>query len=214
MDYDIIFYLAKKGALFRDVRTSTVKIAESIGSSQQTISRKLRNLERAGYLVRTVSNTGMRISLTPESERLLKSLRDELNHVFNMSQPLKGKVKSGLNEGKFYIEQRQYKEQFVKKLGFKPYPGTLNMSVDLPELKKFLSNKEPIRIDGFTTQKRSYGGITCYPVKLKDTNASIIFPDRSVHKEDEVELIASPYLRGKYKLKDDDVLEIDDNDEA
>ncbi|MEM3054151.1 MAG: DUF120 domain-containing protein, partial [Candidatus Bathyarchaeia archaeon] len=53
---------------------------------------------------------------------------------------LKGKVFSGTGEGAKFMELPWVKKQMEEKLGFAPYPGTLNikLSKDEVKLKKLL----------------------------------------------------------------------------
>ena len=50
---------------------------------------------------------------------------------------LEGEVTSGLGKGKYYMSKQVYQEEFDDKLGFRPFPGTLNLKVDEEERKKF-----------------------------------------------------------------------------
>ena len=45
------------------------------------------------------------------------------------SVTLEGTVFTGLGEGAYYISKEAYRKQFTEKLGFEPYPGTLNLKL-------------------------------------------------------------------------------------
>jgi riboflavin kinase len=45
------------------------------------------------------------------------------------SDVLRGRVVSGLGEGQHYISRQGYLKQFREKLGFEPFPGTLNIKL-------------------------------------------------------------------------------------
>ena len=56
-----LIYLAENGALTRQIELSTTKMANDLGSSQQTISRKLIELENDGLIARIPSIRGVKI---------------------------------------------------------------------------------------------------------------------------------------------------------
>ncbi|MEM1537956.1 MAG: DUF120 domain-containing protein [Candidatus Nezhaarchaeales archaeon] len=42
---------------------------------------------------------------------------------------LEGEVFTGLGEGAFYVTREGYRSQFIEKLDFDPFPGTLNLRI-------------------------------------------------------------------------------------
>jgi len=206
---NILYNLVKKGAHIKFVRTSTPEIADECGISQQTASRKLIELEQDGFIERSVDRRGQSITLTPKAITKLKNVYKTLIPVFEKTRKRKitieGKVFSGLGEGKYYISLPGYRKQFVKKLGFSPYPGTLNLKLGSQkdiEAKAGLERTQSIYIDGFEDKKRSYGEAHCYKAKINGVEASIIVIERTHYKVDVVEIISPHYLRRKLKLKD------------
>ncbi len=58
MDYnhlELLMYLADKSKLFIPLETSTNRIASDLKTSQQTISRKLREMEKQALIIRNVN---------------------------------------------------------------------------------------------------------------------------------------------------------------
>jgi CTP-dependent riboflavin kinase len=56
MDTDkLLLYLAEKGAMRKEAELSTVQIATELGISQQSVSRKLMELEEEKLITRTAS---------------------------------------------------------------------------------------------------------------------------------------------------------------
>ena len=39
------------------------------------------------------------------------------------------KIVSGMGEGAYYMSLKGYRNQFIEKLGYEPYPGTLNVKL-------------------------------------------------------------------------------------
>ncbi len=118
-----------------------------------------------------------------------------------------GKVAAGLGEGQYYISVEGYKNQFIQKLGFEPYPGTLNLLLTEPlPFDQVLAGV--VRIEGFRDENRTFGECTCYPVKIGGIRGAIIRPERSSYPSDLVEVIAPVNLRERLCLSDGDEVEV------
>ncbi|MCJ7444925.1 MAG: CTP-dependent riboflavin kinase [Methanotrichaceae archaeon] len=118
---------------------------------------------------------------------------------------IKGKVTSGLGQGQFYICQEAYLIQFQQKLGFQPYPGTLNLKLEKPFVQ---SDLVTIEIRSFQEAGRTFGGCRCYSCQIGDMRCFIIKPDRSSHPSDLIEIIAPVNLRRSLDLMDGDEVEL------
>ena len=70
---DILVYLSKKAGLFGEMDSSTIKLSQELETSQQTVSRKLREMEAEGLIKRTASPDGTRISLSDKGKRRIDS---------------------------------------------------------------------------------------------------------------------------------------------
>ncbi len=205
---NILLDISEKAGLFGEFSSSTVSLAKELNTSQQTVSRKLRELEADKLIIRNVSPDGIAIALSDKGRQVLESHYLMLKKVFDSNVSLKGNLVSGLNEGKYYVGINGYKKQFKEKLGITPFEGTLNLKVEGVELKKFLVGAKPVVIGGFSTKQRSYGSIKAHKIKINNMDAAIIFPERSLHGEDVVEIIAEFNVRKKMGLKDGDKVEI------
>ena len=120
---------------------------------------------------------------------------------------LNGTIVRGLGEGTFFMSMEHYKNQIKKKLGFDAYQGTLNLKVSKNQIN-LLKNITPIKIDGFKSGNKSFGGSSCYKAKIKNINGSIILPDLTKHKG-VIEFIAHVHLKSELKLKDGDKIKIE-----
>ncbi len=119
---------------------------------------------------------------------------------------LYGTIVRGLGEGTYFISMRHYQKEIKKKLGFKAYPGTLNMKVDKKQIDLF-KNIAPIRINGYKSGTNTFGGANCYKASINDVNGAIIMPDLTKHKN-VVELIAPFHFKSELKLKDGDKIKV------
>ena len=205
---ELLMYLADKTKLFIPLETSTTKISSDLKTSQQTISRKLREMEALSLITRNVNYKGHLIILTQKSINILKEHSKKIQNLLkNKKISIKGKIIGGSGEGSYYISLRQYKEKIRQKLGFTVYPGTLNVKIKKEEINPFLNSLVPIKIDGFKTKERTFGAIVCYKIKFKNIQAAITVPKRTRY-QDVLEIIAPFNLRNKFNLKTDDKITI------
>ncbi len=216
---ELLLHLVTSSDDFTEIKTSTVKIAKSLKRSQQTISRNLISLESKGLITRNVKGKESVISITEKGIGILRGIYKSLEKVLGSINVIDGIVINGLGEGKYYMSLKGYVEQFVSKLGFKPFEGTLNVRVKKADTVRFLGGIEPIRINGFETKERTFGALNCYRIKVGTekrksdyADAAIASPDRTTHPNDVVEVIAPFSLRERFKLKDEDVVRMIGND--
>ena len=113
----------------------------------------------------------------------------------------------GLGEGAYFMSMQHYQKEIKKKLGFNAYPGTLNLKVDKTQMD-LLKNLAPIKINGYKSGDKIFGGASCYKAKIKRIDGSIIVPDLTKHKN-VIEFIASVHIKSKLNLKEGDKVKIE-----
>ncbi len=209
-NFFILLNIAGSTGLAKKLVTSTSKLGSIFSYSQQSISRKLRELENAGLILREVTASGTELQLTPSGIEQLRQVQKELNNIFPATSQIKqfsGIVQSGLGEGAFYLGFSQYTDPIKGKFGFVPFKGTLNLKINRAELDKHLFASAPIKIAGFSTKERNFGGLIAYPILINNSiKGALVFPDRSNLPKEIAELIAPVKLREKFKLKDNDTI--------
>jgi riboflavin kinase len=202
--------LAEIGAHKRTAKISTEYLAEKLEISQQTASRYLIELERNGWIQRTITPEGSLIRIadkgTSELKKLYSNLRFLIETAYPPSVTLEGTVFTGLGEGAYYISKEPYKKQFIEKLGFTPYPGTLNLKLTTEYDLKTRTELEAypaIEIQGFKNEDRTFGVVKCYPTTIGNkVKGALIFALRSHYDNSVVEVIAPVCLRKHLNLKD------------
>jgi riboflavin kinase len=202
--------LAEMGAHRRLARISTEYLAEKLGVSQQTASRYLIELDSKGWIERTITVEGCLIKITDEGVKELQKLYSNLRYLIEATHPpsvtLEGTVFTGLGEGAYYISKEQYRKQFMEKLGFDPYPGTLNLKLTTDYDVKTRDELEAypgIEVEGFTDEDRTFGPVKCYPVTIENKEkGALISALRSHYDASVLEIIAPAPLRKRLKLKD------------
>lgn len=205
-------HLALVGGLDGESKLSCAALADRIDASTQTASRRLQNLEERGYIERDVVSDGQWVDVTESGERLLQSEYEAYRRIFERDTlvSLSGTITSGMGEGRHYISLDGYMEQFRAHLGYEPFPGTLNVDLDDESIRTrpHLDALEPITIEGWETEDRTFGPAYCYPATLvtsTDTysEAHVIAPERTHHGDDHLEVIAPAELRAALDLDDD-----------
>ena len=120
---------------------------------------------------------------------------------------IKGEIFSGNGEGSKFIQLPWVKKQIAEKLGFIPYPGTLNIKLteDITGFKKLLKKKKPIDI----TPERGFCRGKCFDVCLTNNlKCAIVLPEIVDYPENVIEVIAPINLKEELRLKDGDVVEV------
>ena len=118
-----------------------------------------------------------------------------------------GKVSSGLQKAGQFMEKEVYKKQYLDKLGFIPYHGTLNIK---------LSNNITLNLDNLHDKLKrihgngSFGDVLFLEAYLSTIDEKItkkgviLFPVKTVYDTDTLEYVSSEKLRDTLNLKDGD----------
>ncbi|MBS7657178.1 CTP-dependent riboflavin kinase [Candidatus Bathyarchaeota archaeon] len=205
-----LYNLAELGARDKTIKISTKFLAEKMGLSQQTISRRLIELEKKGLIQKTATRDGCLISLTKQGENQLKKVYTVLSTIFEQKRPvsvtIEGTVFSGLGEGAYYVTRPHYRKQFNQKLGFDPYPGTLNIKItnDLDlKMRSELDAYDGIMIEGYTNQDRTYGAGKCFKAIINNREkGAVVIALRTHYDNSVIEVLAPTNLRQRLNLKD------------
>jgi riboflavin kinase, archaea type len=209
--------LAEMGAHKRTAKISTEYLAEKLGTSQQTASRYLIELERKGWIKRNMTHDGCLIKIevagTVELQKLFANLRSLMEAAYPPSVTLEGVVFTGLGEGAYYIGKEYYLKQFVEKLGFEPYPGTLNLKLTSEydiKARAELETYPAIEVTGFKSEDRTFGLVKCYPVLIDNkVKGALVTALRSHYDVSVLEIIAPVCLRKQLNLKDGNKVKIE-----
>ncbi len=210
---ELLISLAKRGCDYKLQRITSKKIAKDLKCSQQTASRRLKELEELGFIVRSVDSKGQYVKISQKGLEYLFSIYKELEKIFNEHThvyTLNGIVTSGLGEGKYYMSLEGYKKQFIEKLGFDPYPGTLNLKLATREdirIYQTLRKMDGILIEGFRHENRSFGAVKCFKAYIDNIEGAVVIPLRS-HYIDIMEVISPKKLRNELNLKDGDIVSV------
>ena len=212
-----LYKLSELGACSRTVKVSTEYLAEKMGVSQQTASRHLIELGKSGQIKRTITPEGCLVKITDSGMAELKKLYSNLRLIFEATYPpsvtLEGILFTGLGEGAYYVTKEGYRKQFMEKLGFDPYPGTLNLKLTTEYDVKTRSELEAypaIEIQGFKDESRTFGPVKCYPAIINNkVKGAVVYALRSHYDASVLEVIAPVFMRGRLKLKDGNKVKVE-----
>jgi riboflavin kinase len=199
---------------------STPELCQKLDISQQTISRRIIELEKAGFITRSFNTRGGELDITPKGYIQLESIYKNLHVIFTKGSCIEtytGLLQTGLGEGASYIKNPKYLVQFKEKLGFHPFFGTLNVHLEpalYNILQEQLKNTEEIVIEGFRDQDRAYGEVRCIKTEIWANNqkhrrvmGALLRIQRTSHDPYLLEFIAEKYMRDYFKLVDGDEIQ-------
>ena len=213
-----LFHLCQKLGKRKDIRINSTEFGEALGVSQQTAARRIQTLEELNWIERTIEGKLQIINITELGTNVMLNMFRSLKEILETIL-IAGVVSEGMGEGGYYVAIKGYYEQFKEKLGFEPYKGTLNLDLDMINnniLREKLNHQNPVKISGFSDENRNYGDVKCFhchvfPLKNKEKKikAAILDIQRTHHGKNITEILAEPYLRDYFNLKDGDKLIIE-----
>ncbi len=203
--------IALMGGIHDFVSVSSAELGRIMSISQQSASKRILELLDMGLMSRDLGTRSQRMKLTKEGVDALTAEYADYKRIFEIKDKfsISGSVTTGLGEGQYYVQQKEYKKQFEEKLWFQPFEGTLNIRLGPAEMYKLniLEDSEGILIRGFESKGRSFGDVKCFSAKLRDVECAVIMPVRS-HHSDVLEVISKHHLRSRFGLEDGNIVEL------
>ena len=123
-----------------------------------------------------------------------------------MKIKLAGKVFTGQGEGRKYVELEWVKQQVKEKLGFCPYPGTLNLRLDEENVKRrvLLEKDATLRL----CHSEGYCTGLLFKASLDSVECGVVIPQVEGYPDDVLEVVASVNLKQRLRLLDGDLVMI------
>ena len=200
--------LLSKGARYNFVQITTTSLGKSIKKSQQAASMHILELENGGFIDRLMTGRQLSVKITQKGYYELVKLHSVLGSSLDSSPShleLSGSVISGLGEGAYYMSLNGYTKQFKVKIGYVPFPGTLNIKLNqlqATQIIQQLDDLDHIMIDPFSDGKRTYGWVKCFHATLNNSiKCELIRLERTHHDNSVIELISKNNLRKNGKLE-------------
>lgn len=212
-----IVELLSKGARHNFVEVTTAELGKSISRSQQAASKHLLELENSGYIERIRRGQKFAVRVTDKGHTEIQNLFSSLHAALESSPAaidFEGSVVSGMGEGAYYMSLEGYRRQFKDKLGYEPYPGTLNVRlVDqlYMNARRELGRHPSIFVDGFSDSTRTYGWVKCYRAIINDgavDNAAVLVLERTHYDDRMLEVIAPVSIKQATGIKNGDRIKV------
>jgi riboflavin kinase len=212
-----IVELLAKGARHNFIEVTTTELGKNIGRSQQAASKHLLDLENSGYIERAKKGQKFAVRVTDkgysEIQNLFSSIKTALESA-PATVDFEGNVVSGMGEGAYYMSLEGYRKQFKEKLGYEPYPGTLNVRLTDPifmNARRELGKHQSIFIDGFSDGTRTYGWVKCYRAVINDgavDDAAVLVLERTHYDDSMLEVIAPASIKQATGIKNGDRVKV------
>ena len=200
--------LALLGAVKNKVEISSFELAKQLDTSQQTASRYLLELDKNGMITRELGIKKQLIQITDLGEDVLQEEHLQYQQIFELANRIhfRGKVVSSMGEGRYYTEQSGYVEQFKDKLGFDPYPGTLNLRLSPgTDVEKLRDTTKGVRIE----PQEGFCEARCFKAfVMKKVWGAVVMPQVPGYPSDLLEILAPVNLRDALRLKDGAEIEV------
>ncbi len=118
---------------------------------------------------------------------------------------LTGKIVSGIKQGAFFTQLDWVQEQCLEKLGFKPYPGTLNLEIAHENMAIIEALKPQEGVELVPPDSNFCSGFV-FPITVEGISGAIVAPaeDVRVHGKNIIEIISHLGLKDALGVKDGD----------
>ena len=207
--------LLSKGARHNFVEVTTSDLGKNIGRSQQAASKHLLDLEMAGYVERARRGQKFAVRVTDRGYTEIQSLFASLKSALESAPAaidFEGSVVSGMGEGAYYMSLDGYRKQFKEKLGYEPYPGTLNVRLTdqlFMTARRELGRYPSIFLEGFSDGARTYGWVKCYRARINSAvDAAVLVLERTHYDDSMLEVIAPISIKDAAGIKNGDRIKV------
>ncbi len=118
-----------------------------------------------------------------------------------------GKIVGGAKQGAFFTQLDWVREQCRQKLGFVPWPGTLNLEIPRENMPLIEELKPEKGIELVPTDSNYCSG-RVFPVSVEGIPGAIVLPaeDVRVHGKNIIEIISPKWLKEALGVKDGDLV--------
>lgn len=116
-----------------------------------------------------------------------------------------GRIISGAKHGAFFTRLDWVREQCLEKLGFVPWPGTLNLEIQMDHVTVVEEMRLKKGIELISPDDNFCSG-TVFPVSIGGVQGAVVIPadDVRVHEKNVIEIIAPQCLKQTIGVKNGD----------
>ena len=118
-----------------------------------------------------------------------------------------GKIVSGVKQAAFFTQLDWVQEQCMLKLGFKLFPGTLNVEIQ-DETVNVIEALQQAEIPELMPPDSNFCSAKICPITIDDLQAAIVIPEEevSVHGKNIIEIISNVRLKDVLSLTNGDII--------
>jgi riboflavin kinase len=119
---------------------------------------------------------------------------------------LSGRLISGSEEGRKYVELEWVKKQVKDKLDFDPYPGTLNLRLDSENVMRRVVLEKNVKLR--LCHSEGYCTGLLFKAALDSLPCGVVIPQIENYPENMLEIVASENLKQELRLRDGDLVKV------
>ncbi|GAB6905411.1 putative CTP-dependent riboflavin kinase [Desulfosarcina cetonica] len=129
--------------------------------------------------------------------------------TFETTMTISGSIQSGIGKGGYFTSVDWVVQQCRDKLGYAPFPGTLNIRVrdeDMDKLERFLAKTDAELVPDSST----FCAAPLKKVTIKGVPAAVVLPAENVrvHENRILEIISPRSFKQSFGLKDGDQISV------
>ena len=116
-----------------------------------------------------------------------------------------GKIVSGVKQGAFFTQLDWVQEQCLQKLGFKPFPGTLNLEIAHENMRIIEALQAQEGIELVPPDSNFCAGFV-FPISIEGISGAMVAPAANVrvHAKNIIEIISHLRLKDALGVEDGD----------
>ena len=122
-----------------------------------------------------------------------------------MGRRITGVIFSDLGEGSYFMALDWVQRALREKLGFSPYPATLNLRLDPEDIPVWREIKGSAKSAEIPSPKPTFCAARCFPAEIgSKVRGAVIVPGVAGYPEDKIEVIAPVRVKDELRVKDGD----------
>jgi riboflavin kinase len=129
----------------------------------------------------------------------------------NVSQKftIKGKIFTDLGQGAGFTSIPWVREEFIKRVGVDPYPGTLNIKVEDEETLQLVACLRGLSGITIPPGQEGFCSAKCFKVTLEGISGAVVFPEVAEYPLEKFEMIFPVNIKETLGVQDGDILTVE-----
>ncbi len=119
---------------------------------------------------------------------------------------VKGKIFSDLGEGADFTRLPWVRQEFIRRVGVDPYPGTLNIRLEDAETRLLVAGLKGLPGITIPPGQEGFCSAKCFKITVQGIPGAVVFPAVPTYPGDKFEMIFPVHMKETLGVKDGDVL--------